>query len=238
MYILPNVFLFLIGALIALAMTISALVVSYILLLTKFKHGEKEKILLKDQMQQNAIILLDNAHKEAIQVIASAHEKAKEILASTTNFSDESKTYLASEINKLMVKQEQLVAQKADEIMRSYDGLLKNLEKDSNTILTQIAKELEKKALTEVEDFQKSLEMETIHAQDIVKQKLEERYKNLDKDIEAYRDTKLKKIDENIYQLLNQIIKDVLGKSITLETHKELVLRALNEAKQDITVHM
>ena len=63
-------------------------------------------------------------------------------------------------------------------------------------------------------------------------QGLEEWRRTLKEEIEKKKEIGLKRVEESIYRILFFVSKEVLGKSINLEDHQDLVVRALDDAKR------
>lgn len=51
--------------------------------------------------------------------------------------------------------------------------------------------------------------------------------------VEAYKKTQLKKMDEKIASLVNQMSQKVLGRSLSLPEHETLIFEALEKAKKE-----
>lgn len=54
----------------------------------------------------------------------------------------------------------------------------------------------------------------------------------VDKEIESYRQAQFKKIDSSIHMVVASVAKEVLGRTISLSEHEDLVKRALERAKK------
>ena len=52
------------------------------------------------------------------------------------------------------------------------------------------------------------------------------------KEISDYKRESLRKVEDALYRILNLVTKSVLGKALNLEDQQDLVIHALNEAKQ------
>jgi len=88
------------------------------------------------------------------------------------------------------------------------------LLKDYQTSLSQSLK----KVINNVNNISKDIEKET---------KL-----RIEAEIGNYKKTRLEKIDEQIYNLVDEAAQEVLGKSLSLEDQEELVFRAIEKAKK------
>lgn len=65
-------------------------------------------------------------------------------------------------------------------------------------------------------------------------QTLNEKAAKTEKEIENYKRERLKEIDRKIYRLVGQVAKKVIGRTIDLTNHEELVIEALEKAKKSI----
>ena len=52
-------------------------------------------------------------------------------------------------------------------------------------------------------------------------------------EIEKYKTQKIKQVDDSIGEIVKETVKKVLGKGITALEHKDLVVQALQEAKEN-----
>ena len=53
------------------------------------------------------------------------------------------------------------------------------------------------------------------------------------KEVQYYKQEQIKKIDNEIYKILQNVSMLVLRKTIPLEDHEQLILDALNKAKEE-----
>ncbi len=51
--------------------------------------------------------------------------------------------------------------------------------------------------------------------------------------INAYREAKIKELDDTVYQVLAQVAKKTIGRAIDLSSHEKLVMEALEKAKKE-----
>jgi len=66
-----------------------------------------------------------------------------------------------------------------------------------------------------------------------LRETLSEKIQETEKEIENYKKEKLKEVDQKIYQILGEVAKKTIGKTIDLSTHEELVIEALEKAKRE-----
>lgn len=89
----------------------------------------------------------------------------------------------------------------------------------------------------EMKDFRKTLNQVATsvegEATAVVGQKIDEEVAKARVEIEKYKTQKIKQVDENIGEIVKETVRKVLGKGVTALEHKELVLQALREAKEN-----
>jgi hypothetical protein len=62
---------------------------------------------------------------------------------------------------------------------------------------------------------------------------LSEKINMTEKNIENYKNEKIKEIDEKIYQIIKRVAKQTLGRTIDLSLHEDLVMDALKKAEKE-----
>lgn len=67
-----------------------------------------------------------------------------------------------------------------------------------------------------------------------VKENLNKKVQETEKEIEDYKKERFKEMDRKIYQTLGEVAKKTIGKTIDLSAHEKLVMEALEKAKKEI----
>lgn len=211
--------------LISLITTSAALLIVAVSHLKVFK---KYNLLLKE----NERLKLQD-HKKEIEILEVARQKAAKILSdshfisnnTTKEFQDQLKTVSLNEVKDF----EKVTAV----LLEAYKKELEDLKLNTVKIVNNITKGIEKNTEGELKDFEEILKKETYGSQKIVEQKIEEDYAKAQKAIEDYKADRIKKVEDNIYNIIQNVSKMVLGKAIELKDHEQLVIDALTKAKQE-----
>ena len=134
-----------------------------------------------------------------------------------------------------LIKQQTSYFEKASQdFLQEYKKELNFLRENTVEIAKNASKAIEADTLKEVDDYEKVIQQETIGSQKIVEKKIEEEYAKTQKEVSAYKVEMLKKIDEEIYAILESVSKEAIGKSIPLAQHEQLIIDALEKAKNSI----
>lgn len=233
MLIDPISLIFLTLAVTVLAVVLFFLARAYTRNAERLHETEKINAHLQNQLSEKPIKLLEQAHEQAQEIMNQANKKASEILASSKNYEDNSSQVLREKLAELE-KQQSLIFTKASEDMKiAYQNMITQIqEKDINTLKT-MTKDIESDVIADFKEFRDVLEKETINSEKVVKEKIDEDYLAMEKDLDEYKKAKYQKIDDDIYKILYRVSELVLNQGINYDKHKELVLEALETAKKE-----
>lgn len=99
-------------------------------------------------------------------------------------------------------------------------------------IAGEIAVEFKNEALVEMTRFKKELEEKIVMVEGAAEKVLAEEYDEIKAEIERYKASKISQIDSTAREILIDVTKKVLGKSIDLRAHEDLVIQSLEDAKR------
>jgi F0F1-type ATP synthase membrane subunit b/b' len=99
-------------------------------------------------------------------------------------------------------------------------------------IASSIAVEFKNQAELELAEFKKDLEEKVVTIEIASEKVLGEEYDEIRKQIELYKESKMAQIDRTAREVLIDLTKNLLGKSIDLRAHEELLINSLEDAKR------
>lgn len=99
-------------------------------------------------------------------------------------------------------------------------------------IASEIALEFKNEALVEMTRFKKELEEKIVIVEGAAEKVLADEYDEIKAEIARYKESKIAQIDSIAREILTDVSKKVLGKSIDLRAHEDLVIKALEDAKR------
>lgn len=201
-----SVFFDLILAVVILGATLIVVVVAYARILTKFHALKQEEGELQSEL---------DGEESQIRALQSTHQPA---------------TILPDGVSK---EQKEALSHASSELLDGFRKSIQELQQETINTVRNISKGIEEGVVSEMKDFKEVLQKETVDSQKIVEQKIEEEYKAAQTDVDSYKKEQLKKIDTSIYDILQLVAKEVLGKSLSLGEHEALVTEALEKAKTE-----
>lgn len=227
-------YLFTIAPIAVLSLALAAVAVSYVFLLVRLGKSEKDKVLLQSKLRDHASEILADAHEKRLKIIRDATEKAASMIKDTEVFNIEDKSKFITEIESVRKRQEEILAQRSEEISKLYSQFEANIQKETEEQFKIIAKDMENHALAGIGEFREALEEEKIMMNKDLSSKIDEEYKKAQKHIEDYKVDQMKKVDKQVFDILHALIRDVLGRSLSLKDHEDLVQKALLQMKSEL----
>lgn len=95
----------------------------------------------------------------------------------------------------------------------------------------ELTADFKRAASAEIEVFRKAMQSSTLEVQTEARVKLEEAEKRVARELAAYKLEREKQLEQDIFVILKDTVRQVTGKVIDPSDHKDLVLKALGEVK-------
>ncbi|MBI4089084.1 MAG: hypothetical protein HY424_00045 [Candidatus Levybacteria bacterium] len=229
MNIEPIIFFDLVGTIFILAIALVGIVFYFSHILKKHYSS----LNAKDENIKNNADLLDVTRQKAVKIINEANNRAIDIInkaSLSTDIASHNFNQQIAHITSLQIKE---FEKDSSDFIKLYNKILQDLKSKNIEIFQNISKDIEVDAMGEIKNFKNSLEKLTIASEDLVKKKIDANYEAVKKRIENYKQEKLRKIDDEIYVLLEKISKLVLGKALNLSEHEDLILKSLEKTKKE-----
>ncbi len=229
MSIEPIVFFDLVIATVVLAATLGVVIHSYVKTIEKFKILQETRL----TWQKKESDIENQAHKKASLILQDARNKGIKIISEANVSQDLLKKAFEEELKKVSLDQGKEIKTISEELLKVYQKELTDLKQNNIKIISNISKDIESSTRAELEDFKEILKKETFASQKIVEGKIEQDYQIVEKKLQAYEAERIKKIEDHIYNIIQNVSKEVLGKTLSLQEHEQLVIDALEKAKRN-----
>lgn len=209
------------------------LLLCYGVLFAAYKITKQNRIINKPRDDYGTSLeIIESAQKQANAIVEKAVDSAKHILFETE--------YVKQDITKEM---QDSLSKVAEETIKMVQGRSSESEKEFRTVVDEIKRDfaaeaskkltaIEQIARDETDDFKNILRRETVSSQAIIGKKIGDDFNEVQKEIDAYKKTKFSEIDHNIQVIIKQVVKEILGSSLNIPIHEELVIKSLDEAKK------
>lgn len=231
MYIDILILAILIGSILGLSVAILFIVNVYSRMTKKVEETEKEKILLHTNITKKAEDLLQEAHTTNVRIIADANKQATQIVAEAKQAKSQSEEALSQKLDQLLKVQEQTFEKLSSDFLKTYQDSLTKLQTQELQEVQKVSGAIEQTAEKQITEFQNTLAKETVDIEKHVKEEAEKKLADTDAQIQSYRESQFEAIRQEMYPLLQKIMTDALGKSLSLEDHEQLIKQALEDAQ-------
>jgi len=186
----------------------------------------------KQQAHEKAEALLENARKESLRLVDGAGKKAGEVLAQTQVVKEALEAQLTRAIQEFSQKETDRVGHIGEELVIAYRAMIESSKQQYSDVAGAVTKEMASDAQRSIKQFGEFLKDQTTHYEGTLKQQAQEGFMSAQKEISDYKRESLRHVEDAIYLILNLVAKSVLGKVLSLEDQQDLIIHALNEAKQ------
>ena len=196
-------------------------------------HTKKHQFHIQDNALNDNSALLEATRIKAVKIIDEANSRALDIVNKVNLSADQASEKFNQEIIRVANEQIQGFQKATSEFSKLYTEILQDLKTKNVEVFQNVSKDIEVNTTEEIKNFKESMEKLTILSQKTVKEKIYTDYDNAKKEIDSYKKEEFKKIDEDIYKLLEKVSKLVLGKALNLSEHEDLVEASLEKAKKE-----
>ncbi len=177
----------------------------------KEKTLEKKENKVDTQYHQ----IVDDALSRERKILEDATSEADQIITSAEYVNKNSTEEVNQALHVLVTDIEKEAVETAKEFTSSYSSSLKQLTGESLTEFQTIIKEL-------VADLQR----QTLEFRQTMLPQLE-------KELEAYKENRMKQADELTMKIIQKASQDIFNKSISSDDHQKLVMDSLEKAKKE-----
>lgn len=174
------------------------------------------------EMKKQEIRLKENMAEKEDEILRQAQDKAGKILSSAKINQEELEKILREKLDEV-----------ADRVMASYQTQLEKAKEKDIEMFNKISKGIKEDLGHHMENLKIILAKQTVESQEIVSRKLDSAYETMLAEVGKYRTEQLIKVDEQIYQILQNVAEKVLGTTLSLDEHQDLIIQALERAKRE-----
>lgn len=232
MIINPALYVFLVAAIILLSIVLVAVIISYAASMRRLNSLEDRQDDLYEKARQKREELIAQEQTDYEKIITAAQSRAAEIIGTVTKISNTSEDALNKALLELSAREKEMVAGKSQEFLKAYQAQLNQIASDSINEFKNISKDILTNIDSHFNTLKELMSEQTSESQKIAEKKIAGEYEELKLSLAQYKQDQLKKIDNDIYEILLNISKIAFGRGLSLVNQEELVKKAFEEAKE------
>jgi|GEM_PF-2247642 len=200
---------------------IIALALAYHRVVAQFKMEYRVPQHPQQKSYKQAEEVLDKAHKEAVEIIQQATQKSSHLISQSSRFAEAQKNEI-----------DQQMKETGEDELDIYVNSIKKAQEQVLTALGQVTDELQRSSESELTKFRQQLVQSTQETQSLFMKQMQVELTEAGTSVTAYKKTLLEKADRQMFTVVQQVVQEVLHKSLTKNEHEALVIEALEEAKK------
>lgn len=209
------------------------LLLCYGVLYAAYKIAAQNRIINKPRDDYGASLeIIESAQKQANAIVEKAVESAKHILFETEYVKQDITKEMQDSLSKVAEETIKMVQGRSSESEKEFRIVVDEIKRDFAAEASKKLTAIEQIARDETDDFKDILRRETVSSQAIIGKKIGDDFQEVQAEIDAYKRAKFTEIDHNIQVVIKQVVKEVLGSSLNVPIHEELVIKSLDEAKK------
>jgi hypothetical protein len=177
--------------------------------------------------------LLEEARLKAIKIIDEANNQAMDIVSKATLTAATASDNFKDNLSHTSSAQIKEFEKATSDFTALYFQVLQDLKTKNIEVFQSLSKDIEKDTVDEIKSFKESMQKLTTLSQNEIKKKIDADYEILKTEVENHKKEKMQKVDSEIYRLLEEISKLVLGKALSLSEHEGLIEESVEKAKKE-----
>lgn len=177
--------------------------------------------------------VIKTANRQAKSILEHTSETAAGLLTNASQTNEHLKEDLDRVLQSVAAKDIHDLKITTEQYKKDYEQQLKNIQEQLNQTTQDVIRNTQKTYNDRLETFTKELLKSGLATQIVVDKKTSELVSTVEAEIDEYKKTQLKKVDEQVKILLEKVFRDVLRTSIPQNTHQDLIIKSLEDAKKD-----
>lgn len=198
----------------------------------KRELGRRENELM-DEAQQRSYAMLSEATKEANSLITEAELAGLRLFADEKLEGKKAASTFKQELDLLEERLQGRLNESTKAAEASYALFIKGLEASMEAQATKAQASLEEQGKALLSRTQEAFTVLANSMNEKIQTELDREIASTKEIMEHYREQKMKSIDDNIFTVLTETTRIILGKSMSFKEQTELVYKALDEAKKE-----
>ncbi|HSW87734.1 MAG TPA: hypothetical protein VLF89_02335 [Candidatus Saccharimonadales bacterium] len=182
-----------------------------------FKFSKKEKAIEQKEgkIDTNYHQIVDDALSKERKIIDDATHEADQIIAGAHYLNQASKETVDQALQIMISDIQKEAADTSRNFMTNYQASLQQITVHSIAELQNVVKGLETDLQKQVKDFHETM------------------LPKMEKELEEYKQVRLKQTDQTITNVIQKVSQEILNKSLSLDDHEHLLVESLEKAKKE-----
>lgn len=196
---------------------------------------KKEKEFEKKQEEEfaNYDKVLEDAHTKAEEILAKASQEASTLSGEGKDFSKEINKQVEQAFKDVIDRNISSLTSSSHEFLTAYQNSLQGLKSKYERELEGTIQKIQQDTLTSFTQMQQEIRKKTVDANNNFAKQIEDEFEKTKMEIHEYKQKKVQEINMRMDTLVMKVSEEVLGQTIPLAQHQDLITKALERAQKE-----
>lgn len=223
---------YMVGAIIFLGVLFSFLFILNVYVVERLSRViYKKRLENQTESQEYAVELLEQAREQAFDIIQDANIKAQDILNKTGSVSSDADSTLKGEIERLHSKHLEFLENISEDTISAYKRVAEDEKSKGLGAIEETVSDVEDVASEAITALKTEIDTQKKSYEEFFGENMKREIENVRNELREYREKKILDINNEAKVILKDVCKEVLGKSLPLENHEDLIMESLERAK-------
>jgi F0F1-type ATP synthase membrane subunit b/b' len=216
-----------------LTITASFTIIIFVLFYAIRLHAKEKALEAKRQkVDTDYHKIVDDALAKERKILDDAASEADKIITDAKYVSSGSKDVVDKAMQKMITDIQKESVDTGRVVLNNYTASLKELTNISLKDIGEISKGLDVELQTQLKEFESIRGKLAEDLQEQMKTFNETQVAAVQKELDAYKEERMKQTEQMVLAIAQKVSQDVLNKSIALEDHEKLVIDSFEKAKK------
>lgn len=177
--------------------------------------------------------ILEKTISVAQEMIRNAVYTSQKNIKGSETLQIEMEKVLKSGIDQNLAQTRQVVQKATQDIIYAYQKQFEVMSKDIESAGSSSHQQIMEATNQRITQLSQGVQAELTAVRKLAEAQMAKELTAVQESIRDYRITKIKELDDTVYQVLAQVAKKTIGRAIDLSSHEKLVMEALEKAKKE-----
>lgn len=201
--------------------------------LSEFEPFLTESEKMKHVVAKKANEVLAKTITLAQDLVRNSVDESSRNIKISESFRKELENVLKNEIQQTVLESKQIIQNETKDIIGASENVLALLNNQLQAFPAEIKKQISEVTLARIDELAQGYSKAMEDIPKVVEGRLEESITTTNAAIEQYKKQRITQVDAQIYQVIAAVAKKVMGKTINLADHEDMVMAALEKAKKE-----
>lgn len=188
---------------------------------------------IREQEEKRWLELEEKAQKDYQEILENANKRAQEIILEASQIKRDTSAGFQSSVDRILNAQKEFLQDTSLSTSDKYKQEIEKVNDENIKLLINIYKDIEVTAKTDFAKFKELIQKQTFDAEKITSERMNAEYEKMEGELLALKAKKLDELNEKIYKIIQNVSREIIGHSLNLSDHEELIISALDSAKKE-----